>query len=301
MTDATARPPERRGLSNLAQRILFAVAAIPVVIGAVWYGDWALASVLAIASALAAWEFYRIAERLGTRPMARAGIAIAAALPLAIHAKYLGLPVDWLVTPTVATVLVVVLFSAAIFVRGVAGRPLESVSLTVFGILYTGGMLSFGYVLRYHPYAIGRAAGTALLVLALALVWISDTAAYVVGRTMGKRKLIPSVSPGKTMAGAVGALITTAIASWALARFVLVPQAQLGMHPAHAILFGVVVSVAVQLGDLAESLIKRQAGVKDSSHIIPGHGGVLDRVDGMLFALPVSYWLLSAWLIPAPR
>ena len=306
MTEAGAQPharvpPRQGGLSNLTQRILFALVAIPVVLGAVWFGDWAIASVLAIASALASWEFYRIAERIGTRPMAPAGIAIAALLPLAVHAKYLGLPVDRLVSPTAGTVLVVGLFSAAIFARGVSGRPLESVSLTVFGVLYTGAMLSFGYALRYHPYAIDRPAGTALLVLALALVWISDTAAYVVGRAMGKRKLIPSVSPGKTVAGAIGALATSAVASWALVRYMLVPNAQLGLRPLHALLFGIAVSTAVQLGDLAESLIKRQAGVKDSSQIIPGHGGVLDRIDGMLFALPVAYWLLSAWLIPAPR
>jgi phosphatidate cytidylyltransferase len=233
--------------------------------------------------------------------MARAGIAIAALLPLAIHARYLGLPVDAVVSTSLGAVLVVALFSAAIFVRGVSGRPLESVSLTVFGILYTGALLSFAYVLRYHQYAIGRTAGTALLMLPLVLVWISDTAAYVVGRTMGKRKLIPTVSPGKTVAGAVGALVASAIASWALVRFVLVPQAQLGLRPVHAVLFGIAVSTAVQLGDLAESLIKRQAGVKDSSHIIPGHGGVLDRIDGMLFAMPVAYWLLNAWLIPAPQ
>ena len=306
MTEASASARERApsgkgGLSNLAQRVLFALVAIPVVLGAVWLGDWALASVLAIASALAAWEFYRIAERLGTRPMARAGIAIAALLPLAIHARYLGLPVNAVVSTSVGAVLVVVLFSAAIFARGVTGRPLESVSLTVFGIAYTGAMLSFAYMLRYHQYAIGRVAGASLLALALALVWISDTAAYAVGRAIGERKLIPSVSPGKTIAGAVGALITSAVASWAFVRFVLVPHAHLGLRPLHGVLFGLAISVATQLGDLAESLIKRQAGVKDSSHIIPGHGGVLDRIDGMLFALPVAYWLLSAWLIPVPR
>jgi len=301
MTDASAPPRERRGLSNLAQRTLFAIIAIPIVLGAVWFGDWALAGILSVASALAAWEFFRIAEKLGTRPMARAGIALAALFPLAIHARFLGLPVDAIVSTSVGAVLVVALFSGAIFVRGVSGRPLESVSLTVFGILYTGALLSFAYVLRYHPYAIGRAAGTALLMLALVLVWISDTAAYVVGRTMGKRKLIPAVSPGKTVAGAVGALVASAVASWILVRFVLVPQAQLGLRPVHAVLFGIAVSAAVQLGDLAESLIKRQAAVKDSSHIIPGHGGVLDRIDGMLFALPVAYWLLNAWLIPAPQ
>jgi phosphatidate cytidylyltransferase len=306
MTEARASARERApsgqgGLSNLAQRVLFALVAIPVVLGAVWFGDWALASVLAIASALAAWEFYRLAEKLGTRPMARAGIAVAALLPLAIHARYLGLPVDTIVSTSVGAILILALFSAVIFVRGVNGRPLESVSLTVFGIAYTGAMLSFAYLLRYHQYAIGRLAGTALLALALILVWISDTAAYAVGRAIGKRKLIPSVSPGKTVAGAVGAMVICAVASWALVRFVLVPQAQLGLRPMHAILFGIAISVATQLGDLAESLIKRQAGVKDSSHIIPGHGGVLDRIDGMLFALPVAHLLLSAWLIPAPR
>jgi phosphatidate cytidylyltransferase len=301
VTEAGASAREGRGLSNLAQRILFAVVAIPVVLGAVWFGDWALAGILAIASALAAWEFYRIAETLGTRPMARVGIAIAALLPLAIHARYLGLPVNAVVSTSVGAVLVLALFSAAIFARGVTGRPLESVSLTVFGIAYTGAMLSFAYMLRYHQYAIDRIAGAALLALALALVWISDTAAYVVGSTIGKRKLIPSVSPGKTVAGAVAALLTCAVASWALVRFVLVPYAQLGLRPVHGVLFGIVMSTATQLGDLAESLIKREARVKDSSHIIPGHGGVLDRIDGMLFALPVAYWLLSAWLIPAPR
>jgi phosphatidate cytidylyltransferase len=162
-------------------------------------------------------------------------------------------------------------------------------------------MLSFAYVLRYHQYAIGRMAGFAVLALTLVLVWVSDTAAFATGRAIGKRKLIPSVSPGKTVAGAVGALIICAIASWALVRFVLVPRAQLGLRPVHAAMFGIAISVATQLGDLAESLIKREAGVKDSSHIIPGHGGVLDRIDGMLFALPVAYWLLSAWLIPAPQ
>ena len=301
MTEASAPAREKRGLSNFTQRVLFALVAIPVVLGAVWYGDWALASVLAVASALAAWEFFRIAQALGTRPMARLGILIAALLPLAIHARYLGLPVDALVSPTAGAIVVLVLFAAAIFVRGVQRRPLEAAALTLFGIAYTGAMLAFAYVLRYHQYAIGRTAGFAVLALTLVLVWISDTAAYAVGRAIGKRKLIPSVSPGKTIAGAVGALIICAIASWALVRFVLVPRAQLGLRPLHAALFGIAISVATQLGDLAESLIKREAGVKDSSHIIPGHGGVLDRIDGMLFALPVAYWLLSAWLIPAPQ
>ncbi|MGQ0713168.1 MAG: phosphatidate cytidylyltransferase [Gemmatimonadaceae bacterium] len=301
MTETSVRAPGQRSLSNLTQRVLFALLAIPVVLGAAWYGDWALAAILAIASALAAWEFFRIGQILGTRPMGRLGIAIAALTPLAVHARYLGLPVNAFVSTTGAAIIVLVVFAAALFVRGVQRRPLEAAALTLFGIAYTGAMLSFAYALRYHQYAVERVAGFALLALTLVLVWISDTGAYAVGRAIGKRKLIPSVSPGKTIAGAVGALVICAIASWALVRFVLVPRAQLGLRPAHAVLFGIAISIATQLGDLAESLIKREAGVKDSSHIIPGHGGVLDRIDGLLFALPVAYWLLSAWLLPAPQ
>ena len=307
VTAASTSAPERvpsgqGGLSNLAQRILFALGAIPVVLGAVWIGDWALAGVLAIASALAAWEFYRIAEQLGTRPMARAGIAFAALLPLAIHARYLGLPVDAVVSLPFAAVVVLALFGAVDLrprrqrdARWSRCRSRCSASCTPERCCRSATRCGTTST------RVGRIAGTSLLMFALALVWISDTAAYVVGRALGKRKLIPAVSPGKTVAGAVGALVTCAVASWALVRFVLVPFAQLGLRPIHAVLFGVAVSVATQLGDLAESLIKREAGVKDSSHIIPGHGGVLDRIDGLLFALPVAYWLLTAWLVPVPR
>jgi phosphatidate cytidylyltransferase len=161
-------------------------------------------------------------------------------------------------------------------------------------------MLSFGYPIRYHDYAVGPLAGTALLFLPLILTWAQDTGAYAVGRTLGRRKLIPSVSPGKTVEGAVGGILVTVLVCWAYVRWVLVPVAQLGLRPADILLFAIVISVAAQVGDLAESLIKREAGVKDSSRIIPGHGGVLDRFDSLLFVLPVAHLLLGAMLIPAP-
>ena len=178
-----------------------------------------------------------------------------------------------------------------------------SIVLIAFGVgaIYTGGMLSFGYLLRYHDYAVGAAAGTALVGLPLVLTWASDIGAYFVGRALGKRKLIPSVSPGKTVAGAVGALVVTALVSWLYVRFVLEPYAQLGLRPVWAVLFGLVVSVAAQVGDLAESLLKREGGVKDSSHLLPGHGGILDRFDSLLFVLPLAHLLLGFLLIPAVR
>jgi phosphatidate cytidylyltransferase len=313
-------------MSELARRILFAAAAIPVAIAVIWIGDAALAALLGIIAALAAWELFRIARAGGALPMERLGIPIAAAIPLIVHAHRLGIAdarfdarprlgdalgqlvnivARGIVAPftlslTGAAVLVLVVFSVAIWTRGVQGRPLTAVALTVFGVIYTGGMLSYGYAIRYHPYAVGPAAGTALIFLPLLLTWAQDTGAYAVGRTMGRHKLIPQVSPGKTVEGAIGGIIVTVLVCWAYVRFALVPYAQLALSGADIVVFAILISVAAQVGDLAESLIKREAGVKDSSRIIPGHGGVLDRFDSLLFVLPIAYLLLGVMLIPAP-
>jgi phosphatidate cytidylyltransferase len=295
-------------VSELTRRVLVAVLAAPLGVVVVFLGGASLAALLAIVSALAAWEFFRIARATGLTPMDDIGIALAGVTPLLVHARYLRiyeLPLSGM------AVGVLILFALTIWLRGVGGKPLGAVSSTLFGIVYTGAMLSFGYAIRYHDYVIGSvtiplgrgvrvAAGGLLLLLPLVLTWASDIGAYFVGRSLGKRKLIPAVSPGKTVAGAVGALVVTALVAWLYARYVLTPTTQLGFTPWGVILFGVLVSVAAQVGDLAESLLKREAGVKDSSHLIPGHGGVLDRFDSLLFVLPVSYVLLNVLLVWVP-
>jgi phosphatidate cytidylyltransferase len=144
--------------------------------------------------------------------------------------------------------------------------------------------------------------GGLLLLLPVLLTWASDIGAYAVGRTMGRHKLIPSVSPGKTIEGSVGGLLASMLVAWAYTQFVLHPASHLDFRwaPAGVLAFGALVSVAAQVGDLAESLLKREAGVKDSSHIIPGHGGILDRFDSLLFVLPVAYVVLAPMLTWAP-
>ena len=191
--------------------------------------------------------------------------------------------------------MALVLFASTIWLRGPAGKPLSSVAITTFGIMYAG-LFSYIYALRYHDYAVGAAAGTALVVLPLLLTW-----ATAFGRTFGKKKLIPSVSPGKTVEGAVGGLGLTIIVCLLYVRFILMPYAQLGLTIQGAVLFAIVVSVAAQTGDLAESLLKREAGVKDSSRIIPGHGGILDRFDSILFVMPIAFLLLGRLLLPIPQ
>jgi phosphatidate cytidylyltransferase len=280
-------------MSELTKRILFAVVAIPVVAGILHLGDAPLAILLSIAAALAAWEYGRLAEGAGARPMTAWLIVLAALVPLAMHAARLGL---WVPPIAVVALLVPLLLSLALWTRGSTGKPIEAVSTTLFGVWYTGGMLSFAYALRYHRFAVGDDAGALLVFFPVALTWMNDTGAYAVGRLLGKRKLMPSVSPGKTVAGAVGGVVATVITAWAYVTYLLGPRAGLGLTLGSVILVGVLVAVVSQVGDLVESMLKREAGVKDSSRLIPGHGGVLDRCDSLLFSIPVAYVLLDQLL-----
>ena len=296
-------------MSELALRILFSVVAAPLALWIVLAGGAPLAALLAVVSAIGAWEFFRIARGSGARPLDDVGIALAGLVPLAVHAHYLGLLAF---RPALIALLVLALLASTIWLRGVDGRPLGTAAATMLGVVYTAGMLSFGYAIRYHdvvrgydlvaarriglgPFGLQIAPGGALLIFPLVITWASDIGAFFVGRAIGGRKLIPSVSPGKTVAGAVGGLVASMLVAWLYARAVLVPVASLGFTPWGALAFGAAISVAAQVGDLFESLLKREGGVKDSSRIIPGHGGVLDRFDSLIFVLPVAYLLLN-WL-----
>ena len=284
-------------MGELARRVVVALIAAPLAIAMVWLGELPFAAFLGLAGGLGAWELYRMARHGGVEPMDALGIPLAAAIPLLAHADRLQL----LRSPAaVGGTLFVALLGASIWARGVGGRPLESVAVTVFGALYTGGMLAFGYALRHHRFVIEPAAGTALVLFPVILTWASDIGAYFVGRALGKAKLIPSVSPGKTRAGAIGALVITMLAAYAYNLYVLRPYSQLALAPWTALVFGLVISGAAQVGDLAESLLKREAGVKDSSQLLPGHGGILDRLDSLYFVLPVAYLILGRLLIAAP-
>jgi len=277
-------------LSELAKRVLFAIAAIPIVAGAVSLGDAPLTILLAIAAALAAWEYARIAESAGARPMMGWTIVLAVLLVLAVHAARLGYrlpPLAWI------AMLVPFLLTVALFRRGSEGKPIGSVATTIFGALYTGGMLAFVYTLRYHRFTVDALGGTLFVALPVVLTWLNDSGAFFFGKAFGKKKLMPSVSPGKTWAGAIGALGVSVVSTWMMVRFVIGPATGLGMTIVGVVIFGVAISIAAQVGDLVESMLKREAGVKDSSTLIPGHGGVLDRVDSLLFTVPLAYVLLD--------
>ena len=304
------------GGGELARRVAFGVIAAPLTVAILLYGDWPLAALLAVASALGAWEFFRIARASGLNPLDDVGIAISGLIPLIVHARVLRLydPNGRVGPLSLIAVVLLALLALAIWMRGVSGKPLGAVAATAFGVAYTGGMLTFGYAIRYHDYAAaparlsidGRsftlAAGGLLLLLPVLVTWASDIGAYAVGRTLGRHKLIPSVSPGKTVEGSIGGLLASMLVALVYTRFVLHPAAQLDFHlpPFGILIFGALVSAVAQLGDLAESLLKREGGVKDSSHLIPGHGGILDRFDSLLFVLPTAFVLFGFMLTWAP-
>jgi phosphatidate cytidylyltransferase len=284
-------------VNELGRRVLVALIGVPLAIGIIWIGGAPLATLLGALAGVGAWEFYRLAQKGGATPLVVLGVIAAALVPIAVHGEVLGV----LRIPLYAWILpVLFVLGVAIWLRGVDGKPLGAASTTVYGVLYTGGTLAFGYALRYHNYAVGDTAGALAVLFPVVLTWASDTGAYFSGRLIGGRKLMPSVSPGKTVAGAVGAIVVTVAATYAFVHGLLVPRAQLAFTPWGLVLFGAAISVVAQVGDLAESHLKREAGFKDSGTLFPGHGGVLDRLDSLFFVLPAAYALYDWLLIPAP-
>ena len=288
-----SRPAEGRGgASELTQRIVVALVGIPLAVGIVYLGGWPLAALLMAVAAVAALEFYRLAEKKSAQPMRAAGAVLSAGFVFLVAANRTG--VELAGFGAVIAWAVLMLATLAIWNRGVEGQPLLSISTTLTGAVYTGGLLSFGYLLRHLPGVESAAQGTALVFAPVLLTWTSDTFAYFVGRKWGTRKLIPRVSPGKTVQGSVGALVGTLLVALAYSRLLAdIPGYEMTL--VEAALFGVVISVAAQVGDLAESLLKRDAGVKDSGTLLPGHGGALDRFDSLFFTLPIAYFFIRHW------
>ena len=283
-------------MSELTRRIIFAVIAAPAGILFIYLGGPYLITLLSIIAALGAWEFCRIARACGAEPFAPVAIVASASLPLLVYGVHLRvLELNW----TELVVAMLAVFAATVFLRGVERRPLLAASTTIFCVAYVG-LIAYVYEIRVDDYVVDARGGTVLVMLPILLTWATDVGAYAFGRMFGSHKLMPSVSPGKTIEGAIGGLLLSVVIGWLYVRFLLHPLAQLALLPLATVVFAVCISTVAQIGDLAESLLKREAGVKDSSTIIPGHGGILDRFDSLLFVLPVAALLLHAMLIPAP-
>ncbi|HEY6092565.1 MAG TPA: phosphatidate cytidylyltransferase [Gemmatimonadales bacterium] len=275
-------------MNNLVQRIIVAAIAIPAVIGIIWIGGWVLAATLALLGVLGAREVYDFARRQGIEPLERTGWLAAAGIPLlAYWAK--GSELHWAEPALyVGALWLIATLTIAMVRRGPTARPLTSVAVTIFGCLYASGLLAFLIAIRHPTGAATRPLAYVLLTLfPLVITWICDTAAMAAGSAFGGPKLAPVLSPKKTRSGAVGGTLGGVIAALALGKFVINPQGW-SFSVGQLLLFGLAVSIVGQVGDVAESLFKREAGLKDSSTLIPGHGGVLDRLDSLYFVIPAA-------------
>lgn len=280
---------------NLVQRIAFAAVAVPAAVALVWWGGWPLAAALALLGVIGAREIYDLARRQRIDPLDGAGLAAAAAIPLATYwAK--GSETRWAEPALFAGALwVLVVLALATRLRGPQGRPLPAVAVTVFGALYASALPAFLIVMRHGANAGVRSWPLAALVMfPLALTWICDTAAMAAGTTLGGPKVAPVLSPNKTWAGTIGGFAAAVVGALALGIWGL-PRAGLRLSAGELLALGALVGIAAQIGDLAESLLKREVGVKDSSAIIPGHGGVLDRLDSLYFVIPVTAALFRVY------
>ena len=246
--------------SELHLRILSALVLVPMALGAVWIGGVVFGAIVAVVCVAAAWE---LGKMLGSGPFGPVVWlpAVAAVVPMAV--QFTAGPV-WAFAALALCAAIAVPLAYAI-----RARP----GASLLGVVYIG-LPALALVALRNTQALGLSA----IILVFVAVWATDIGAYFAGRRLGGPKLAPSISPGKTWSGAIGGLLAAILAGFAVA------QMTGGASMVAIGLVAAVLSVAAQIGDLFESALKRRAGVKDSSHLIPGHGGVLDRVDGLLFA-----------------
>ena len=276
----------RRPVSGrtLGIRVLVGAILIPLVLAVTYLGGIVFALFVAILAGLGSYEFYRMASAAGWQASRTVGIVGSICLCLAFHFGRGVLPA------LVLTAFLLVLLTERI-VRSTREQYLSSLAVTLLGAIYSGWLLGFFLWLRNIAgdfpgmSQIGRfEIGTLLVYFVLILTWSYDSVAYLVGSLVGRHKLFPRISPSKTTEGTLAGLLGS-VAAALISRATFVPFLSYG----HAIVLGFLIGVVAQIGDLAESMIKRSTGAKDSSNLIPGHGGILDRFDSLLFAGPVFY------------
>ncbi|HXH68249.1 MAG TPA: phosphatidate cytidylyltransferase [Candidatus Limnocylindrales bacterium] len=276
------------------KRVATALVLIPVVVGLVLFASTAVVAIAtAVVTVMALWEYFALGEAIGHR--AYRVWAIVCSL-LFIYSQWLasydsrfsdriyflfGRPLGE--RPSVEWYLFLFVFGLTMFILWTK-RPLvealPAAGITCSALLLVAFPLSFAVTLHGLPRI-----GPRLLLFALVITWAGDTAAYFVGRAMGKHPLAPHISPKKTWEGSVGSMVGSLVVAWAFHYCNLIPIG-------HLVAMTVIGNVAGQMGDLLESAYKRSAGVKDSGGLLPGHGGVLDRIDALILCIPVIWYYL---------
>jgi len=284
-------------ISGTQLRVATAAILIPSVIAVIWWAPtWLVAGLAAIVAVLALREFFALGERLGFRAYGvwtcLAALAIFAQQWQASQAASIEKLGDLLYqagTPRVTLEMIVVLFVFGMAVIALGSRRpiaevLSSVSLSAGGLLVI--VVPFSAVVRLHGV---DTVGRQLLLFTLVVVWAGDSAAYFVGRAIGRIKMSPHLSPNKTWEGAAANLLAALLVAAVFGYW-------MKFEPAHMLAMAALGSIAGQIGDVFESAFKRSAGVKDSGTLLPGHGGMFDRIDALILAAP-AVWYYFEWFV----
>lgn len=266
--------------SALVTRSLSAAVLIPLTLGAIYVGGNLFFILIALVLGLAAFEFVQLMERDGYRPALLLSWGFVA-VGLFIARDPTGAWLRPAMSGLLGGALVWQIFQPPL--KSQHQAPTTDWALTVIAGLYVGWMGGHMVALREGP------DGAKWLLLPMLITWAADSGAYFVGSTWGRRKLAPRLSPGKTWEGTIGGWLSGIVAGGLLAGLM-----DLGV--VHGLALGVLVGIASPLGDLGISMIKRQVGAKDTSNLIPGHGGMLDRIDSLLFTMVVGYYYVQ-WVI----
>lgn len=272
-------------METLSTRVMTSVVMLVVLSLVVWIGWWAMLPTLIAVTLLGQYEYIRMLERndIDVRRLSLGGFS--AALLVVCLPIFGELPAPWLGGSWREVVLSVAVGCMLVLeIIRPGERPLERVVYSIFGLLYIPWLLGYFLLLRYSPDA---HLGLLYFALPLLATFAADIGGFFAGHFFGKHKLAPEVSPGKTIEGAIGGLAFSFIV------VLVVSQVAHIWTPLEAFLYSILVASASQLGDLAESLIKRSLKTKDSGSILPGHGGILDRIDSLLFAVPATYLFLK--------
>lgn len=284
-------------MNELSKRILVAALGIPIALGIIYLGNIPFLLVNIIIASLSLIEFYAIIEKKSSSPMKIYGVAMLIAILLSM---YIFFESSYFQMILLANFILLIFGTMTIQLFSTNTNAISSISTTIFGVLYIS--LAFGslILLREFPVILSNFEIVSdgnhflrtesflgydvwgLFVIAIFItIWICDSAAYFVGKAIGKKKLFLRISPKKTWEGAIGGFIFSIIS------FLIAVEILIHDFPAiHSIILGSIIGIMGQIGDLAESQIKRDAGVKDSSSLLPGHGGILDRFDSVIFVAP---------------
>ena len=260
----------------LGQRVLSAAILIPLAALFAYLGGWPFFVAIAAIILMATYEFYQLTIVGGYRPAVPLGILLA--MGLLLSARFPQLQIT---EPLLTAVLVIsLIWHLVAYEKRLADRPAGDWALTVAGGLYLGWMGHLFLRLRDMPNGLGW------ILLACVPIWVGDTGAYLVGIKWGQHKCCPRLSPKKSWEGTIAGWLTGLSSTVVIWQF-------FGLPLAPGLVLGALLSVITPLGDLAESMFKRQVGAKDSGHLIPGHGGALDRIDSLLFSVPIVFYYVS--------